>query len=157
MAPRKRKGEPHLEEIDEQELDQPTDLEEELAQIMAEAEVEIEEVAYPLCRCGCNEHTKGGDYRPGHDAKHKGKLMRTIFYATGEEREQAKFELSVRGWSHFYEKFARGEARRIRRARLQKCSICGRPLLDEESRELGIGPVCRRRQAGEVVEDWEED
>ncbi len=24
----------------------------------------------PLCKCGCGEHTKGGTFRPGHDAKY---------------------------------------------------------------------------------------
>lgn len=30
----------------------------------------------PLCRCGCNEHTKGGVYRPGHDARHHSELRK---------------------------------------------------------------------------------
>jgi hypothetical protein len=25
----------------------------------------------PLCLCGCGDHTKGGKYKPGHDARHK--------------------------------------------------------------------------------------
>jgi len=30
----------------------------------------------PECQCGCGEHTKGGRYRPGHDARHHAALKR---------------------------------------------------------------------------------
>jgi hypothetical protein len=30
----------------------------------------------PECQCGCGERTKGGKYRPGHDARHHAALKR---------------------------------------------------------------------------------
>lgn len=30
------------------------------------------------CACGCGEMTGGGNFRPGHDARHKGNLLRAI-------------------------------------------------------------------------------
>lgn len=35
-------------------------------------------VERPACRCGCGETTSGGSYRPGHDARHAGKVGRAI-------------------------------------------------------------------------------
>lgn len=32
----------------------------------------------PDCRCGCGEKTGGGNYRPGHDARHVSKLTAAI-------------------------------------------------------------------------------
>lgn len=29
---------------------------------------------HPFCLCGCGMRTKGGTFRPGHDAKLRGKL-----------------------------------------------------------------------------------
>ncbi|WP_018178759.1 hypothetical protein [Jongsikchunia kroppenstedtii] len=30
------------------------------------------------CRCGCGEMTGGGNYRPGHDARHVGQVARAV-------------------------------------------------------------------------------
>ncbi len=31
--------------------------------------VQVERAPGPECQCGCGEHTKGGRFRPGHDAR----------------------------------------------------------------------------------------
>jgi hypothetical protein len=31
---------------------------------------------FPLCACGCKERTRGGKYRPGHDARHHAQLRK---------------------------------------------------------------------------------
>lgn len=92
----------------------------------------------PTCACGCGYFTKGGTYLPGHDAKHKGKLMRAYY----EGDETAGLILNLKGWMKFFHAFARNEDKRRRRAGQARCQICGRPLFDEESVEAGIGPVC---------------
>jgi hypothetical protein len=56
--------------------------EQELAILKAENEalkattVELPKVAkeFPLCKCGCEERTRGGMFRPGHDAKYYSRL-----------------------------------------------------------------------------------
>lgn len=106
---------------------------------------ELDAPAFPVCGCGCGNRTKGGRYLPGHDAKHKGRLMRTVFYGSGEEAEASELELQLRGWLKFYPAFAKNESKRARRANLKRCEICGRPLFDEESIERGVGPVCAGR------------
>ena len=30
------------------------------------------------CRCGCGEMTGGGNYRPGHDARHAGQIVKRV-------------------------------------------------------------------------------
>lgn len=119
-----------------------------IAEIEA-ADRELDEVAYPLCHCGCGGRTKGGLFVPGHDAKLKSALMRKVFMATvsgdDETRDSARLELTLRGWEKFYPAFARNEVKRQRRAKTPKCDTCGRPLSDEESIERGTGPVCAGR------------
>lgn len=44
------------------------------------------------CRCGCGETTGGGTFRPGHDARFKGQLLKRID-AGGEDGEAALAEL----------------------------------------------------------------
>ncbi len=62
--------------------------------------------AYPLCECGCGEHTGGGRFRPGHDAKLKSRLIK-IARAEGEDKnpdacEAAWNQLGDLGWSHMF-------------------------------------------------------
>lgn len=45
------------------------------------------------CACGCGEMTGGGTFRPGHDARHKGNLLRAI-RAGGDEGTAALTELA---------------------------------------------------------------
>ena len=49
------------------------------------------------CGCGCGGQTKGGRYLPGHDAKHKGILIKKA-KARGPDSIQAGQELVDRGW-----------------------------------------------------------
>ena len=44
------------------------------------------------CRCGCGEMTGGGNYRPGHDARHVGEVARLIV-ANPVEDLKARFEI----------------------------------------------------------------
>lgn len=53
----------------------------------------------PRCECGCGSETKGGKFRPGHDAKLKSELSRT--YTQSDDRAAialAKAEAYARGW-----------------------------------------------------------
>jgi hypothetical protein len=109
------------------------------------ADRELDSDLLPQCRCGCGGRTRGGFYLPGHDAKHKGILMRKVYHGNAEVTEAAMLELEIRGWAKFYPAFARNEAKRIRRSKTAKCRICGRPLTDEESVENQIGPICQGR------------
>lgn len=57
------------------------------------------------CECSCGEQTKGGRFRPGHDGRLKGHLIRDYREATTaaqRKRVAAKFE--ALGWSHFIPK-----------------------------------------------------
>ena len=49
------------------------------------------------CACGCGGMTKGGRFLPGHDAKHKGNLIRTV-REKGPGALAAGQELVKRGW-----------------------------------------------------------
>jgi hypothetical protein len=39
-------------------------------------DVEMSAESTNACRCGCGEPTSGGEYRPGHDQKHRASLER---------------------------------------------------------------------------------
>ncbi len=52
------------------------------------------------CDCGCKEMTLGGNYRPGHDARHKSALVKA---AIGGD-ESALRVLGDKGWLRFLEK-----------------------------------------------------
>lgn len=41
------------------------------------------------CACGCGEYTKGGEFRPGHDAKLRSKYLKRI--EEGEEKAIREF------------------------------------------------------------------
>lgn len=41
------------------------------------------------CACGCDEVTKGGEFRPGHDAKLRGQFLKRI--SDGEEKAIEEF------------------------------------------------------------------
>jgi len=51
----------------------------------------------PQCECGCGDHTKGGRFLPGHDAKLKKKL---IGLALGGGK-RARNRLEKLGWMKF--------------------------------------------------------
>jgi hypothetical protein len=57
------------------------------------------------CRCGCGATTKGR-YAPGHDAKHKGRLIKDTRSPDARVREMACRELADLGWG----RYADGEA-----------------------------------------------
>ena len=58
------------------------------------------------CQCGCGEQTLGGKFRPGHDARLKGRLLREARGRDKRTAAKARAELKRRGWSHFLEKAA---------------------------------------------------
>lgn len=53
------------------------------------------------CICGCNEPTKGGSFRPGHDAKYKTRLINEAIDGRNPEAERI---LEERGWTKFLDK-----------------------------------------------------
>lgn len=53
------------------------------------------------CTCGCGEETKGGRYKPGHDARHKGALLTKLREGNARERESAEKQLRAAGWEQF--------------------------------------------------------
>jgi hypothetical protein len=52
------------------------------------------------CVCGCAGTTKGGDFLPGHDARHKSALFREARAGSAE----ALAEIDQRNWMHLYDK-----------------------------------------------------
>ena len=62
----------------------------------------------PDCQCLCGEQTGGGKFRPGHDARHKGALIRKAL----EDHAASIAELETRGWTSHLEKAKnRGKSR----------------------------------------------
>ena len=55
----------------------------------------------PYCVCGCGEQTKGGQFIPGHDARHKSNLINEVLAGGNDEAEA---ELERRGWTKFLNK-----------------------------------------------------
>lgn len=55
------------------------------------------------CLCGCGETTGGGRFRPGHDAKLKGQLLRQMRDGskTADYRLRAIASLEEMGWGRF--------------------------------------------------------
>jgi len=54
----------------------------------------------PDCKCGCGEQTGGGQFRPGHDAKHKSALIKRA-----QDGDQTAIdELEERNWTKFLHK-----------------------------------------------------
>ncbi len=52
---------------------------------------------FPLCQCGCGEPTKGGRFKPGHDAK----LKRDLLLKANAGGKRAIKKLEQLGWSKF--------------------------------------------------------
>lgn len=46
-----------------------------------------------ICACGCNGVTRGGEFKPGHDAKLRGRFIRRI--KDGDEKAIGEF---LNGW-----------------------------------------------------------
>lgn len=59
------------------------------------------------CICGCGEPTKGGDFRPGHDARYKSALITSAIGGN----EEAIATLEARGWTKFLEKRQNAKAK----------------------------------------------
>jgi hypothetical protein len=53
------------------------------------------------CACGCGEPTKGGEFRMGHDARHKSNLIKEVLAGGNED---ALAEIERRGWLSFLDK-----------------------------------------------------
>jgi hypothetical protein len=45
------------------------------------------------CKCGCREMTRGGEFRPGHDAKLRGKFLKRI-----DDGESAAIDEFLTDW-----------------------------------------------------------
>jgi hypothetical protein len=58
-----------------------------------------------LCSCGCGDPTSGGEWLPGHDAKHKSALFARV--RAGDV--SASEELTERGWPQPAPKKAKAE------------------------------------------------
>jgi hypothetical protein len=53
------------------------------------------------CACGCGGATKGGEFRPGHDAKLRSQLIAKLRSETdGRKRNAVVGQLRKRGWTH---------------------------------------------------------
>jgi hypothetical protein len=52
------------------------------------------------CVCGCGGTTKGGDFLPGHDARHKSNLFKEARAGNAD----ALAEIDHRNWMHLYDK-----------------------------------------------------
>lgn len=63
----------------------------------------------PNCVCGCGGTTKGGQFVPGHDMRHKSALIRAVL---DDDSEEALAELTERNWIKFLEKSRNARAKR---------------------------------------------
>lgn len=52
----------------------------------------------PRCACNCGETTQGGHYKPGHDAKHRSRLLMTARQRSGKVAQNALQQLKEHGW-----------------------------------------------------------
>lgn len=87
-----------------------------------------------LCQCGCGETAgKGAHFRPGHDARLKGRLIRFDVWREShpEKRPEDFAEYAAIPVS-------------VRNAPGARCSCCGQPML--LAHESGMGPICRAGQ-----------
>lgn len=107
------------------------------------------------CACGCGEMTGGGTFRPGHDARHKGNLLRRIDEG-GEDGEAALEELAK--YPNLYdinqarERLGSGPTKKAAKAqRLQELKDRKKAESDDEDDEDVEDDV-----EGEDVEDVEE-
>jgi hypothetical protein len=62
-----------------------------------------------VCACGCKEETRGGEFRMGHDARHKSNLIKEAL--AGNDEAQA--EIERRGWLSFLDKAREVAARPV--------------------------------------------
>lgn len=74
---------------------------------IAKTQIARKPKSHPLCECGCGEHTRGGRFLPGHDAKLKSKLIKNA-RAEGEDKspdacEAAWNQLVELDWSHMFD------------------------------------------------------
>lgn len=99
------------------------------------------------CLCGCDETTGGGDFRPGHDARYKSKLVTAAL-----EGDQAAIDkLEQRNWTKFLDKARnRGTARTERTAANEELTSDGLPKNatrpgDLEEEEF-VKAICSGRQ-----------
>lgn len=72
---------------------------------MAETKATPKRKTPQQCLCGCGSLTGGGRFRPGHDAKLKGALIKQIRddNAKASERTMARAKLEELGWGKFAE------------------------------------------------------
>lgn len=92
----------------------------------------------PLCLCGCGERTKGGEFRPGHDARYKAQLLNEA--ADGRNPEAVQI-LEQRGWLHFLEKRREVLARPKREPKPSKA----------EAKLSSLNVLCAMRAAAKVL------
>lgn len=89
-----------------------------------------------LCKCGCGEQVgKGASFRPGHDARLKGRLLRMMAWQEQHADELANGTLEPNAFE---------ELAAIPQGALEvqaRCSCCGQPML--VAHESGMGPICR--------------
>lgn len=92
----------------------------------------------PYCLCGCGEQTKGGEFRPGHDARYKAQLLNEAADGRNPEAEQI---LEQRGWLHFLAKRREVLAR-------PKAPPKASPA---ETKLQNLGVLCAMRAAAKVL------
>lgn len=61
----------------------------------------------PFCACKCGDRTGGGEFRQGHDARHKSNLIKEAL----ADNADALAELDRRGWTRFLDKARTVKAR----------------------------------------------
>jgi hypothetical protein len=92
----------------------------------------------PLCLCGCGEQTKGGEFRPGHDARYKSQLLNEAADGRNPEAEEI---LRQRGWLKFLDK---------------RREILARPKADPkptkaDTKLTNLAVLCAMRAAAKVL------
>lgn len=98
------------------------------------------------CRCGCGEMTKGGEFRIGHDARHKSNLINEALSGTNPDAVE---ELEQRGWTKFLEKRKEVVARPSRPKREVKAE---QELDDVEKARKAWDGIALMKVAGRILE-----
>lgn len=100
-----------------------------------------------ICRCGCGETTKGGDFCMGHDARHKSNLIREA----KADSADALAELEQRGWMKFLEKSNNNDQRKDAQAKGIRVVRLVDGQTEEELAAIALQRLINMKRAHELL------